>query len=411
MRLKKSFQLALNILLHSRLRSWLTIIGIVIGVAAIVAIVSIGEGAQASVEERLSGLGADIMTVSPGSQRAAGGFRMGGGEGLTSTKTQKNLTRQDIQVIRSVEGVSFINGIVSGRGSLAYLAETASVSIQGVEPLAWKNIVTTELGSGRYLDAGDTNSIVIGSRIAASTFKQPLVLNRMVTIEDRAFKVVGILKESGNDDRAVYMPIIAARDILEKGNEQFDSITVKVDSPDIIDYVVNETDSRLMLSRHVSGKTKDFSVTSSKAMQERIAGVTETFTIFLAAIAAVSLLVGAVGIANTMFTSVLEKTKEIGIMKAIGAKNIDIMIVFLLNSGLVGLVGGIIGIALGAAISALLPNLISLNIGPGSSIKTVLPLSLLAEAILVSVMIGMIAGAIPAYRASRLRPVDALRYE
>ena len=147
------------------------------------------------------------------------------------------------------------------------------------------------------------------------------------------------------------------------------------------------------------------------ATQARIASITGTFTVFLAAIAGVSLLVGAVGIANTMFTSVLEKTREIGIMKAIGAKNKDIMTIFLLNSALVGFVGGVIGIILGATISSFLPNLIGLSIGPGGRLTTVLPLSLLVEALSLSIAIGMIAGAIPAYRASKLKPVDALRYE
>ncbi|MBI2652700.1 ABC transporter permease, partial [Candidatus Woesearchaeota archaeon] len=135
MRFRKSFKLALNILLHSKLRSWLTIIGIVIGVAAIVAIVSIGEGAQVNVEERLSGLGADLITVSPGFERASGGFRGGfGGGGLhrmsdsSITSKAKNLTNKDITIIKSVEGVSFVNGVVSGRADVFYLAESASVS-------------------------------------------------------------------------------------------------------------------------------------------------------------------------------------------------------------------------------------------------------------------------------------------
>ena len=415
MRLQKSFKLALNILLHSKLRSWLTIIGIVIGVAAIVAIVSIGEGAQASVQERLGGLGADIITVSPGFQRATSGFRIGGGERTTTTSANsKNLTGKDIQLIRSIEGVAFINGVVSGRGDMTYLAETSSVSIQGVDTLAWKNIVTTELESGRYLNSGDANVIVVGSRVSKSTFKQQLAINRVVVIEGKAFKIVGILKESGGiggNDNAVFMPILSAREILGKGSEKFDSITVKVANPDLTDQVLNETDSRLMLSRHVTGKTKDFTVSSSKAIQESLAAVTQTFTIFLAAIAAVSLLVGAVGIANTMFTSVLEKTREIGIMKAIGARNFDIMLVFLLNSGLVGLVGGIIGVLFGAGISAFLPNFLS-GIGPvRGGVKTVLPPIVLITALLMSLSIGMIAGAIPAYRASKLKPADALRYE
>jgi putative ABC transport system permease protein len=206
-----------------------------------------------------------------------------------------------------------------------------------------------------------------------------------------------------------------ARTLLDSGNEKFDSISIKVSSTDLVNQVVNETDTKLMISRHVTSRTKDYSVTSAQAIQERIASVTSTFTLFLAAIAGVSLLVGAVGIANTLFTSVLEKTREIGIMKAIGAKNKDIMIIFLINSGLVGLAGGLLGILLGAAISLILPNLLSGLGGIGGpgrgGIKTLLPISLLVEAILVSVLTGMIAGAIPAYRASKLKPVDALRYE
>lgn len=424
MRFRKSFKLALNILLHSKLRSWLTIIGIVIGVAAIVAIVSIGEGAQVNVQERLSGLGADLITVSPGFERASGGFRVGvgggsrGGSGSSGsssiTTMSKNLTNKDLQIIKSVEGISFVNGIVSGRADVFYLAESASVSVQGVDPLAWSNIISTELESGRYLNAGDTNVVVIGNRIAKTTFKQPLVLNRDIAIEGRLFKVVGILKESGGfggDDSRIIMPIGQARDILENvGNEKFDSIVVKASDANLVDQIVSEIDSKLMISRHVTARNKDFSVTSSKATQERLQDVTQTFTIFLGAIAAVSLLVGAVGIANTMFTSVLEKTKEIGIMKAIGARNFDIMMVFLLNSGLVGLVGGLLGIGLGSAISTVLPKILT-GLGPGGSVRTIVPISLLVEALFLSIIIGMIAGAIPAHRASKLKPVDALRYE
>ncbi len=413
MKLQKSFRLALNILLHSKLRSWLTIIGIVIGVAAIVAIVSIGEGAQLNVQERLGGLGADLVTVSPGFQRASGGFRGFGGASDATKTNVKNLTNRDIQVVKSIEGISFINGIVSGRADVSYLAETASVNVQGVDTLAWSNIITTEIDSGRYLNPCDTNAIVIGNRVAKSTFKQQLVLNRDITIEGKLFKIVGILKESGvgGDDNRIFMPIAQAREVLEDlGNEKLDSITVKVSNADFVDVKTAEIDSKLMLSRHVTNRTKDFTVTSSKATLERIQGVTETFTIFLGAIAAVALLVGAVGIANTMFTAVLEKTKEIGIMKAIGARNFDIMIIFLLNSGLVGLVGGLLGIGLGSGISAVLPRLLT-GLGPGGSVITVVPISLLIEALLLSIIIGMVAGAIPAYRASKLKPVDALRYE
>ncbi len=433
MKLQKSIHLAVNILVHSKLRSWLTILGIVIGVAAIVAIVSIGEGAQASVQERLGGLGADLITVSPGAQRAFGGFATigrGGGEGAqtttttrtgSTTTTPKNITERDLQLIKSVEGVLFADGIVSGRADLTYLAESTTVSVQGVDPLAWKNTITTTLDSGRLLNPGDTNAVVVGSRIASSsTFKQPLAVNRMITVGGRAFKIVGILNATGGiggNDNAIFMPIAATRDILSRNGDMFDSITVKASSADAVNQVMADMDARLMILRHVTDRTKDYTITSSQAIQQSIASITQTFTVFLAAIAAVSLIVGAVGITNTMFTSVLEKTREIGIMKAIGAKNSDIMTIFLLNSGLVGLTGGLIGVLLGAGISMILPDILSRGLipggggGAGGGLKTVLPPALLITAMLGSVLIGMVAGAVPAYNASKLRPVDALRYE
>ncbi|MAG08280.1 ABC transporter substrate-binding protein [Candidatus Woesearchaeota archaeon] len=411
----KSLELALNILLHSRLRSWLTILGIVIGVAAVVAIVSIGEGMQKSIESRLSGLGADLITISPGGGRASSGFRghFGGMGGSTTTSDDaKNLTKKDILALKSIEGIDLIHGIISGRGEAYYLSEKASVTVEGVDPLIWKGMTTSELESGRFLGASDYNTAVIGSRIAKNTFKQALALNRIITIEDKPFKIIGILKESGvGDDNKIIMPIKAARDTLEDvGNDKFDSIVLKAVNVDSVDQIMEIADERLMISRHLTERRKDYRISSTKAIQESMADITQTMTLFLGAIAAVSLLVGAVGIANTMFTSVLEKTKDIGIMKSIGAKNKDIMMIFLLNSGMVGLVGGLLGIGLGTTISGLMPML-GMRMGPGGTMTTVITPQLLIFSLLFSIFIGMVAGAVPAYRASKLKPVDALRYE
>jgi len=419
MRFEKSLQLALNILIHSKLRSWLTIIGIVIGVAAIVAIVSIGQGAQASVQSQLGSLGADIITVSPGFSRAAGASfgRFGGPE--TGTIAQNNLTDKDLSIIKSTQGVLFADGIVSGRVTMMYLSQTTNVNVQGVDPFAWQNMVTSTLASGRYLNAGDTNVAVIGSSISSGLFKQPLPVNREVVIEGQVFKVVGVLAASagfGGTDNSVIMPVTAARNIIpDIDKKSYNTISVKVADANNIAQVTADIDAKLLALHHVTNRTRDFTVTNSQATQQRFAGVTQTLTIFLGSIAAVSLIVGAVGIANTMFTSVLEKTKEIGIMKAIGAKNRDIMAIFLLNAGLVGLVGGLLGILFGAGIAYILPQIgasfgVSLP-GVRGSLKTLIPPDLLIGAIVISVAIGLIAGAIPAYRASKLRPVDALRYE
>ena len=419
MRFNKSLKLAVNILVHSKLRSWLTIIGIVIGIAAVVAIVSIGAGMQQNVESRLGGLGADIITITPGGGRASAGFRgpPGHEQGSTATvTTAENLTKKDVLVLQAVGGIEYIQGTVSGRGEMYYLGEKATISIDGVDPLVWKEMTTSELESGRFFGPSDYNVVVVGSRIAKNTFKQPLTLNRMITIDDKAFKVVGILKESGGfggDDNKIIMPIKAARDTLEDvGSDEFDSIVLKATNTDDVDQIMEEADKKLMISRHLTEKGKDFSIRSAKSTQETMSDITQTMTLFLGAIAAVSLLVGAVGIANTMFTSVLEKTKEIGIMKSIGAKNRDIMMIFLLNSAIVGLVGGLLGICLGTGISSLLPLLGMRMMGMGrEGMTTVITPMLLIYALLISIGIGMVAGVIPAYRASKLKPVDALRYE
>ena len=424
MRLQKSFQLAWNILIHSKLRSWLTIIGIIIGIAAVVSIISISIGAQQQLESRLGNLGANVLTVTPGFSRARGnvGFGGGGGEfqfqggggGSSSTTQAKNLTSRDINVIKTIPNVIYVMGSVSSSGSMAYLSKSASVRVTGVDELIWKEITTETIESGRFLGSGDTYSIVIGSNLATSTFDN-IPLNSKITIEGKSFKVVGIL----NGGNSVYMPIQAARDIFDNiCQEEFNSISVKIEDVAISNETVNTINSKLMMSRGILKATeKDFTVTNPSAMQETFKQTMSTMAIFLGAIAAISLIVGAIGIANTMFTSVLEKTKEIGIMKAIGARNKNILTIFLLNAGMIGLVGGLGGIILGVIGSGIIGSMVASSSGTaGGGIgrllgNTAITPGLLIGALVFSIVIGMIAGVIPAYRASKLKPVDALRYE
>lgn len=420
MKTRKALQLSLNMLIHSRLRSWLTIIGIVIGIAAVVSIIAVSQGAQRSLEAQLGSLGVDVFTVSPGFSRATGPggeFRGGGfGEGVgrnTVSSSAKNLTARDVTVIKGVSNVKYVMGTVSGRADVVYLGKSASVNIRGVDAEVWKEFITTELDSGRYLTTGDTNYVVVGNRVATSIFEEGMQINRQVTIEGKTFKIVGILKESGGDDSTIFMPIAMARDILEDvGEEEFGAISVKIANVDLTDETIAEIQRKLMLSRGIlQDKDRDFTVTSPRAFQETVSSTLTSVSLFLAAIAAISLIVGAVGIANTMFTSVLEKTKDIGIMKAIGAQNKDILLIFLFNSGLLGLVGGIGGVLLGAAGASLIGSLSGTSLGRLSLGSSYLSPTLIIGAFLLSVIVGMTAGAIPAYRASKLRPVDALRYE
>ena len=427
MKLKKSFDFALKFLFHSKLRSWLTIIGIVIGIGAVVAIISISDGAQIQLKSRLGQLGADVLTITSGASRASGpesGFGGGGGggpEGTTqSTVTQKNLTIRDINVIKNLDNVKYVMGEVSGTANVTYGSSTLSrTSATGVDVLIWKDITTSTLSSGRFLSAGDSYSVVIGQRIAASTFSTPVALNDKLIINGKSFNVVGILTEGSG----IYMPINIARDVLDGvGSDEFSQISVKINDVNSSDATVTLLTNKLMLERGIlSSKKVDFSISNPSTMQETMSSTMNTMALFLGAIAAISLLVGAIGIANSMFTSVLERTRDIGVMKAIGAKNRDVLSIFLLNSGLIGLVGGIGGVIVGFFASTAISSLTSTTTtttarGAGGMFgnflsSTYVSPGLVIGALLVSLLVGMIAGAIPAYRASKLSPVEALRYE
>jgi putative ABC transport system permease protein len=413
MKINKCFKHAFNMVLHSKLRSWLTITGIVIGVAAVIAIVSIGAGMQQSMNAQLNALGGDIVTISPGFERGGGGgFDRGGGGGGGSSGPQAVtkeivLARSDLQALKGIPDIALIDTNIRGSVDIYYLGKKGKVSVTGVDQSIWSQITLSKIKTGRMLDAADQNVIVVGGRLATSYFDQPLGINKMVMINGSAFRVVGILDDQGN---SVYMPIQMAYQVIpEKTNGIYDTFVVKIKDENQLDATITKIQDKLMTARHVTAKKMDFSISSRKEMQQTRADTMNSMNTFLLAIAAVSLIVGSIGIANTMFTSVLEKTKEIGIMKAIGARNGDILFIFLFNAAFIGLVGGILGIILGTILSGYMPALMGgLPLGRGTAIVT---FNSIAMALSVSVTVGILAGIIPAYQASKLRPVDALRYE
>ncbi|CAG1005618.1 MAG: ABC transporter permease [Candidatus Methanoperedens sp.] len=411
-----TFRLSLSHVRKSKMRSWLTIIGIVIGVAAVVAIISIGQGMQESVASRLGSLGADLITVTPGYSRASGGGGFDGGRGGGSTSI--NLTDKDVNVIKQIPGVLYVNGMVSGRSDMIMGTEKTSVSISGVDPIAWRSMVTTGLEAGRYLQPGDSNAVVIGYSLAHETFLQPITLNKPVTIGGKTFKVVGIFVQSGGGfggagDNAVFMPDDYARDVITTtvSRNTFTSIMVKVTDPNLANQVAADIVTKLMPSRHVNPRTRDFTVTEFAVIQQQITSVVQTISLFLAAIAAVSLLVGAVGIANTMFMSVMERTRQIGLLKALGATDTEVMKLFLMESGLFGFVGGMLGIFIGILISILVSVIGLRAIGPGGTMNAVVSPQLVIFALAFSVFVGIISGVAPARSAAKMNPVDALRFE
>ncbi len=399
--------------IHSKLRSWLTILGIVIGVGSVIAIMSLGEGLQQSMDAQMSGLGGDILTITSGFSRGItfSHRRPGtGSSGSTATEEEVVLDRIDLQALKGIPDIELIDTNIRGNAKIYYLGKSGSVTLTGVDQKVWSKITTTEIRDGRMLGPADMNVILIGGRLADSYFDKPLGINKMVNIEDKAFRIVGILDDSGT---SIIMPLQMAYTVLDdKENGVYDSIVVKIKNEDELDYVIEKIEHKLMMTRHVTEKNRDFTVSSSKQFQEMRSEMLGSMTLFLTAIAGVSLLVGAVGIANTMFTSVLEKTKEIGIMKAIGARNKDILMIFLLNAGLIGLVGGLIGVVFGAVLSGFVPMLMggSMPMTRGGA-ATVVSMESVVLALSVAVVIGVISGVVPAYNGSKLKPVDALRYE
>lgn len=414
MRYKTSLKLATNILLHSKIRSWLTIIGIVIGVASVVSIIALGDAMEESVESSFEDMDLTIITVTPGysgAQSSMGPSR-GGGGGATTTTDEDELTDKDIMALRSIEEIEYMYGEISGGADVEFTGETASLSVTGVDTQVWKYTSNMDYDSGRALEPSDKYVAVIGYNVANELFDQPIGVNRVITVEGKSVRVVGILEE-GESNNAVIMPIDAAIDVIEDAEKDvYGSIVIKVEDEEVVESAVEEIERTLLISRHVTENDRDFSVSDSKSQMSGVSDMMSSMTFFLGAIAAVSLLVGAVGIANTMFTSVMEKTKEIGTMKAIGAKNRDIMMIFVMNSALVGFVGGFLGIVLGEIVSRIVIPMSGLQIGrTATSSATGLSPELMVLGIGLAMLIGVVSGVIPAYNASKMKPVDALRYE
>jgi putative ABC transport system permease protein len=402
MRNRNYFKMALSILYHSKIRSWLTIIGIVIGIGAVVTIMSLSDSLSAEMESSLSDMDLTLITITPGYTKASSAMGPPGMGGTTSTDAE--LTNKDIRALKLIDNIDYISGLISGSESVYYMGKSATISIIGVDPQVWQYMYTYDLESGRLLDPTDKYVAVIGYNLANEMYDDPISLNRIITINGKSVRVVGILA-SGEDDYTIFMPIDAAVELIE-GSEPdvYDSIVVKANDVDNVETVKGNVETKLMISRNVMNEDdRDFSVSDMLSMAESFEEMLSSMSLFLGAIAAVSLVVGSVGIANTMFTSVLEKTKEIGTMKAIGATNFDIMMIFLFNSALVGFVGGVIGILLSVIVTSLLGPLLQISI-------TVAPY-LVILGVSIAVVIGVISGVVPAYNASRMRPVDALRYE
>ncbi len=403
--MQKFLTIAVRSLLKRKLRAWLTVIGIIIGVAAIVSLLLIGEGLQNAVNEEFEKVGSNRIIIAPG-----GVYTGPGGSGLSSAI----LTQKDVDVINRVNGVQVSAPVLIENGRVKFRDKTIYTYIGGfpvTDPkvrAAIEGIGFFEIEEGRQLKPSDQNSAVIGNILAHEVFGKNISLRDRIEVEGITFTVVGIQKKAGTEihDVMVRMPEDIARKIFDKPEEISQIFVTTYEGLNVTE-IAEKIKTDLRKSRDVKEGEEDFTVQTSEQLIASFRTILGAVNAILAGIAAISLIVGGVGIMNTMFTSVLERTRDIGIMKAVGAKNSQVMIIFLIEAGLIGVVGGILGAALGLGI-AKLAEFIALQYGV-AALKVSISFGIIFGALLFSFISGSISGLWPARIASLMKPVDALR--
>ncbi len=386
-----------------RMRSWLTILGIFIGIAAVVSLISIGQGMQLAVTKQFEMLGSDLLIIMPGGGGMMGGF---------GTLSAEKFTDHDLKLIQGVRGVKYASAMIYKTAKITYNGQTKYGSVIGI-PLGPESdwIMERMKIEGKWLREGDRYKTIVGYNVAYEKyFKTNVKLGDKIQIEDEPFNIAGVIQRIGNrmDDTQIYIPIDTARTVLNQPDD-IDMIYVKIQEGFNASSVANKISDEMRHDRGLKIGEEDFSVQSSEQLMQSISSILGIIQTLLVGIAAISLLVGGVGIMNTMYTSVLERTRQIGIMKAIGAKNSDIMSIFLIESGLLGLIGGIIGCVLGIALARVV-ELYGSSAGMGLLKAAVTP-ELILFAAAFSFGLGCLSGFLPARAASKLKPVEALRYE
>ncbi|MGH8962350.1 MAG: ABC transporter permease [Jatrophihabitantaceae bacterium] len=393
-----------------RLRSTLTSLGILIGIAAVVLTVGLGQGAQQQVAKQLSALGGNLLIISPGSS-TTGGVR--GGFGSAST-----LTAADASALSSKTAAPDISGVApvvqSGSESLVNGATNWTTTVVGTVP-AWESVRGRTLSSGRFISAADESSAaavtVLASDTASELFGPLDPVGQSVTINSVPFEVIGVLTSAGSDsttnldDQAIVPLNTAAQQIVGGSNRtSVQTIYVKATSPGRLSAAYQEADT-ILQGRHAAtaSSTSDFSITTQQSVITTTSSVDSTLTTLLMGVAALSLIVGGIGVMNIMLVSVKERTREIGLRKALGGTPALIRRQFLSEASMLGLTGGLLGVACGVGGALILPHFIANPIA--------ISLPWIGIAIAVAIVIGVGFGVYPAARAARLSPIDALRSE
>ncbi|SRR3989344_595950 len=398
------FNLAWKSLKKRKMRSWLTIIGIIISIATIFTLIALSLGLQGAIEEQFRMLGSDKFFIQPKGQ--LGPPQAGAGV---------KLTKEDVEIIKKINGVKKITYLLVGNAKLEFKDEEKFFPVYGI-PEEGLNLYfetgSLKLEEGRIFEKEGAKEIIIGNHYKSKNiFNKQIRAGDIILINGVEFKVKGILEVIGNpdDDRIIMMSAKDMEELFDTKN-RVDFIIVQIDEDENILDIAEQTKKKLQKFRNVDDKTQDFLILTPEELLNSINTILTIITAFLGGIAAISLLVGAIGITNTMYTSVLERTKEIGTMKAIGAKNKDVLIIFLIESGMIGLIGGILGISLGIGISEII-KYIAITLLDTNLLQTAYPLWLTIGCLAFAFLTGSIAGSLPAWQASKTNVVDALRYE
>ncbi|MGA2910914.1 MAG: ABC transporter permease [Candidatus Microgenomates bacterium] len=398
---------ALSTLRINKLRTFLAILGIVIGIGSVIALVALGQGSQAAVSSQIQALGANLLTISPGSQR--GGFIQGGAGSATT------LTLADAQAIASSPTVTDVVNVspeYSRRAQVTAGSKNTNTSIVGVQAV-YATVHKVGVSEGQFISDNDnarqSKVAVVGPTVVSDLFGVNVdPLGQSIRIQGQSFKIIGITISKGgtgfgNQDDTIYIPLSTAmNDIF--GATSLTSVAVEAKNESVMNSVEDQV-GYLLLDRHGISQVAnaDFTILSQNDILSTASSVTGTFTALLSGIAAISLIVGGIGIMNIMLVTVTERTREIGLRKALGAKKKDIITQFLVEAIILTFAGGVIGMIVGVLISVVISKLVS--------IPFAISVGSVALAIGVSAGIGILFGWYPAKKASDLQPIEALRYE
>ena len=415
MKFRDSLSTALKSLASNKLRSALTMLGMVIGVAAVIGLMSIGRGAESMVTSTFEDLGSDVVWVQPHNPDAPG-FA-----GLSPEFAVNSLTMDDAEALADIPSVVAIAPTNNNYAELVVGSESFAAMVEGSTPDV-KQTSNYELEYGQFITdrnvAKRDTVVVLGANAADELFPSSDPLGASVKIKGKRFTVIGVLEPKGGSmmgvkmDDVVVIPITTFQTKLfanetASGQDAVGSIAIQLAGSGYIDGAIADIKA-ILRDRHRigSGEKDDFAVISQEQVVGMLTQITGVFTIFLGAIAGISLMVGGIGIMNIMLVSVTERTREIGIRKALGAKRRDILVQFLLESAVMSLVGSGIGVIFGWIMSRVASS-ISIS---GTNLPAVVSPDIVVLAISVAILIGIVSGIYPAMRAARLNPIDALHY-